>query len=688
MVHFLYYLSYLKKSIVVLIFLSITSILTSQEKELDSLKVVLKKVESNNQLEKNTPEYVNLLNSVAKQYIYINLDSINFYAQKSYTLSKKINYNSGEIDALLNLANYNFYNGKSSKSLELLNTALILAKKSNDTERHVRILNIIALQQSDLGDYSASLKNYLKAITLAERINNIELIALLKENVALLYFKQKDYVMSLEFHKEVEKLNKILDDEVFMSKVNSNIAEVYLKLNDLKNAIIYIDGCISVFEKHDNLDWLAYSYHIKGQVFFKQKNYNKSLYWYNKSIDIHNTINDERYKATLLNDISESYLNLENYTDAEKNAYASLQISNKLQLLDDAIKAYSLLYQINKENNLPAKALRYHESYKSLSDSITRIENLNSLEVLKTKKEFEKKQEYLILENQKKESQQNVFLVISIIVLSTLGLLIFLLVKQSKTRKVFNKELQLKTIALEKREQELNRINTTKDKLFSIIGHDLRGPINALSSMLGLVKNQEIKPEDFFNFTPKLKKDVDAISFTLNNLLSWGRSQMSGVVTSPTFINLFEIINNNEKFLRELAYTKSIHIKNFVSEESIVWADKNQIDLVVRNILSNAIKFSNEKGIITISSKENSNYIQIVITDNGVGISDEIKAGLFSFDNILITTYGTANEKGTGLGLPLCKEMIENNHGKIWVESKVGEGSSFFFNLPINKANI
>lgn len=680
MVRFLYYISYLKKGIALLLFLSITTITFAQEKKLDSLKVVLKKIKNN-----KTPEYIDVLNSIGKQYYYVNLDSLKFYGEKAHKISAEIQYTNGEIDALICLANYYFNSGKGDKSLELLNTATILAKKYNVIDRHASVLNLIGLQKAAVGDYSSALKNYLKGIELAESVKNIKLLSIINENVALLYFRQKDYVLSLQFHKEVEKFNTLLNDEVFSSMTDINMAEAYLKSNDIQNANKYINSCIAVFEKNEILEWLAFAYQIKGLVFYKQKNYTISLFWYTKSLDIHKTINDDRYKAVLLNDMSESYLHLENYIEAEKKAFEALEITTRLNLLNDEIITYELLYKINKGNGLTDKALRYHENYKVLSDSITRIDNLNSLEVLKAKKEFEKKEEYLILENQKKEAKQNLFLIIAIIVLSTLGLLIFLLTKQSKTRKTFNKQLQIKTTALEKRENELNLINATKDKLFSIIGHDLRGPINALGSVLGLVKNNEITVAEFFDFTPKLKNDVDAISFTLNNLLSWGRSQMSGSVTNPSHINLFELINNNENFLRELTYNKSIHIKNYVSEKSIVWADKNQIDLLIRNLLSNAIKFTNDKGIITISSKEEKNYIEIVITDNGVGMSEEVKNRLFSFDNILVTTYGTANEKGTGLGLPLCKEMVENNNGKIWVESKINKGSSFYFRLPINK---
>ena len=404
---------------------------------------------------------------------------------------------------------------------------------------------------------------------------------------------------------------------------------------------------------------------------------------------LHENLSDDRYKVPLLNSISTAYFDLNNLADSEKYASLALDIASRLSLLEDPIKSYELLYKINRKNKNLDDALKYHEKFKLLSDSISRKENLNSLGVLKTKLEFEKQQKNAEIESNKQKTKQNIFMYLGLILLVIFGLIIFLLKKQSKARKLFNNELRLKTVTLEKREEELSAINATKDKLFSIIGHDLKGPINALGSVLTMFNDNEITCEEFSTFAPKFKTDVDAISFTLNNLLSWGRTQMTGSKKEPTSFDMRMLAGENIRFLHEISKNKGITIANNILTNTNVWADRNQIDVVIRNLLSNALKFTNKKGVITINAIEKNNIVKISVTDNGIGMSPEVISKIFNSEETnLLSTYGTDNEKGTGLGLSLCKEMVENNEGEIWVESKIDKGSTFYFTLPKKVSNV
>ena len=227
-------------------------------------------------------------------------------------------------------------------------------------------------------------------------------------------------------------------------------------------------------------------------------------------------------------------------------------------------------------------------------------------------------------------------------------------------------------------------INETKDKLFSIIAHDLRGPIGAFQGLLKLFKDGDIGQKEFLGFIPKLGADLDHISFTLNNLLSWGQSQMNGSVTKPSMISLDCLVSDNINLLSEIAAGKFIKIVSHLPENTIAWSDGDQIDIVIRNLISNALKFTPENGMITISAKERNNHWELSIRDTGVGMNKDTQDKIFS-ENSNITTYGTNNEKGTGLGLSLCKEMVEKNNGTIWAESVLRKGSSFFFTLPKEK---
>ncbi|GAL77859.1 two-component system sensor histidine kinase [Algibacter lectus] len=234
---------------------------------------------------------------------------------------------------------------------------------------------------------------------------------------------------------------------------------------------------------------------------------------------------------------------------------------------------------------------------------------------------------------------------------------------------------------LKKNEIHLNGANNTKIRLFSIIAHDLKGPINSFKSLLDLFNNSKVSQTEFMHFMPQIGENIESIAFTLNNLLTWGQSQMNGLSTKPDFINVNTLVEDSLRLLSKQADVKSISTINKVEDHVITWSDRDQIDIVIRNLISNAVKFTRAHGTITVAAIEQNEFWQIQIKDNGVGMSEDVLTNIFS-EKETSTTYGTQNEKGTGLGLRVCKEMVENNGGTIWVESEIEKGSTFYFTLP------
>lgn len=671
-----------KNTFILALIFSIFFSSSAQNTLLDSLKIKLERTERAANFNESDIPYLELLNKIGSLYLYKDVDSLYFYSKKAFDLCEKANFIDGTIIALTNLSHYKFYKGQNSASLGLLNKSLAIAKKNNNDQLAGNILNQIGLRYGDVSNHSEALKSYLQAIEIGKKIGNKALFSIVKENIALLYVAQKDYQQALEIYKEVAIINKELDNDQFIGETKCNIADLYLKLKDFENASLNVDESILIFENNNSFEWLSSAYKTKGDIYLKQNNPNLALYWYDKSLVLHENLNDDIYKAPLLNSIAKANCKLKNYSEGEIAALNSLEISEKLSLLEIARNSYYILFQIKKEDKLSDDALKYHEKYKLFSDSVSRKENLNSLGNLKTKLEFDKQQKDAAIANDKALAKQNVYIYIFLIGFLILGFIIFLLRKQSRARKGFNTILRLKTKALEKREEELSAINNTKDKLFSIIGHDLRGPISALASILQMLKDKDIDQEEFSKFIPKVSNDVDAISFTLNNLLSWGRTQISGSTSDTSTIYLKNLIDDNIKLLDETAKKKKIIIHNNVSSEFLIWADRNHIDVVIRNLLSNAIKFTHKNGEIIFSAFDKQEFIEIEIKDNGIGMDTEFTHQIFSETSELVSTYGTANEKGTGLGLTLCKEMVLKNEGKIWVESTVAKGTTFYFTLP------
>ncbi len=230
---------------------------------------------------------------------------------------------------------------------------------------------------------------------------------------------------------------------------------------------------------------------------------------------------------------------------------------------------------------------------------------------------------------------------------------------------------------------KLNELNATKDKFFSIIAHDLRSPFTSILGYSELLI-QQIKENNFESISQyagiieqSSKKAMDLIT----NLLEWARSQTGRIAFTPEKLDMVQLVDETARMFEQIAFLKNISIKRLLPEHLEVLADKNMISSVIRNLISNAVKFTRQGGEISITTRTEPHEIMVFITDNGVGMDKQRLEKVFRIDNTH-STYGTADEKGTGLGLILCKEFVEKHGGKIWAESKEGVGSVFSFSIP------
>jgi signal transduction histidine kinase len=231
--------------------------------------------------------------------------------------------------------------------------------------------------------------------------------------------------------------------------------------------------------------------------------------------------------------------------------------------------------------------------------------------------------------------------------------------------------------------EELKMLNASKDKFFSIIAHDLKSPFAAVLGYAEILNTdlKDMSPEEVDLYTSNLYKVSENTFNLLQNLLEWSRLQTGRVKYDPHRFKLYNIAMQVIELFKEPAKEKNILLDMNVDQYCIAFGDENMISTVIRNLTSNAIKFTNENGQITLSAKEKDEFIEIAVIDNGVGMKPEDLEKLFKID-VHHTTIGTKDEKGTGLGLILCKELVETNGGMIWAESKPGEGSKFIFTLP------
>ncbi len=233
---------------------------------------------------------------------------------------------------------------------------------------------------------------------------------------------------------------------------------------------------------------------------------------------------------------------------------------------------------------------------------------------------------------------------------------------------------------VEKRTEELSRANLVKDKMFSIISHDLRSPLNSLKGLLDLTGNG-ISHDELQNLLPSVKQNLNNSLQLVDNLLSWASTQMKGLNPVPEKINLFSLVEENMNLYRSIAKTKNIKLINHIDFKTVVTADPNMAKLIVRNLISNAIKYTPDGGTVEITMEVNGKETIVSVLDSGVGMDQDFIQRIFEIDSNR-TKPGTRNEKGTGIGLLLCKEFVEKNGGRLWAESEVGKGSTFKFTLP------
>ena len=245
------------------------------------------------------------------------------------------------------------------------------------------------------------------------------------------------------------------------------------------------------------------------------------------------------------------------------------------------------------------------------------------------------------------------------------------------------KTISLQNEELEKQREQLRELNASKDKFFSIIAHDLRNPIAGFLNLTDVLSTNfdvfsESENKDFITVMNQASKQLYNL---LENLLQWSRSQTGNIDYEPRYISVKKMINEIIDALMINIENKQLKINIKVDDKTIAYVDENMITTVIRNLISNAIKFSPLGESINIRCTQQDEFIVLAIIDNGVGIKKDDQNKLFRIDQH-ITTPGTADEKGSGLGLILCKEFVEKNGGKIWVESEINKGSSFIFTMP------
>lgn len=657
---------------------------SSLHAQLDSIVFYKEQIKMSKSLPDFNPkniQYINLLNKLSTKLKHYKTDTMGILSKEALTLSRDMNYNKGKNDALANLAIYELIDGDFEKSLSYNREILTNIDTDKNPELAAGIYNIMGQTYFSLDNYPESYKHFYQSLLLAEKANSIDLVVKINSNLGTLFSLLEDYDEAAKYY-EVAIDNMDEDDNsVYKAGVQCNLGYLYMKKKDSTKAITFLRKSLPTLEKQQITGILPIVYLTFGEVYYDYGNYKKSLAYFNKALPYYETLNDARNNGTVLYGIGTCYLALNNLQKSEQFLEEGIQLFKKVNYKTGLEQSYQALYQLHKTKESFNTALYWLELSESYKDSIFKEKSVRDISMLKAKMAFEEDQAELKLKNDLEIAEQKKYIKWAGLGIGCAILIAILVFKVNNKERKLNKELALQTRNLSKKQEELNKINHNQDKLFSIVGHDLRGPIVSLKQLLELALEDESGIQHFYRFGPKLKKDVDHIHFTLDNLLNWGITQMKGEPVLPVQINVKTELLLVEELFRDMLDKKSIIVDKELLYDMTLIADANHFKIIFRNLVSNAIKFTPKTGRIWLATSEEDENILITVKDNGIGISDEVIEQIFNRSDYH-TTFGTNNERGTGLGLMLCKEMVHKNKGEIWVESTVRKGSIFYVKFP------
>jgi signal transduction histidine kinase len=572
-------------------------------------------------------------------------------------------------------------------ALEYNNKALQLDLQSNDSSAICNSYINVGNSYLELGQFEESYFYTQKAYQLAIAIQDTLSSAIAMHNLAVLYSNLGRLDLALLHFKNAAALSESVQDSEGPAYNNHETGRAYIKSNDPAKALPLLISSLSISKSLGLINLIPKIYQSIAEAKFLEQDYSACLSYYDSAIASFKTLEHQFGQAESHLGKSKVYLAQGKFSEANQIAQASLKkaVDLKAQVLE--FECHQLLSECAEKQGDFKNALRYNKRAQQTRDSLTNINMMsqvfeNEFQMRSQRKDEEiaslsKQKDQSASELKRQEFLRNIFAVVF-----ALTIVLLYSVYRSGRRKVEMNDLLLQHQAeIEKRTQELEELNKVKDKFFSIISHDLRSPINSLAGLLDLMEKDQIKAEELPGLTKEMRIQFNHTKNLINNLLDWTLLQMNKVSIKKEKIGLKSLVDGNIKLLSSMS-TKKTNFINEIDESLTPFADQNMINLVFRNLLLNGIKFTDNGGTIKVSAVAEGDAIKVSVADNGVGIAPEIQKVLFD-KTTGYSTRGTANEKGTGLGLILCKEFIERNGGKIWLESEVGKGSTFYVTIPV-----
>lgn len=592
------------------------------------------------------------LNNAAFNIYLTSPDSAHKLAEKALILSQKSNYVAGTGRSFYNIGLIYWSQSRYTISLFYLNSAINYLPASNPFDLS-DCFNALGRTYADLGNYKKALASLNKSLNLAGKDKGR--LAEAYSERSYVYCATKNYDKAVEEAGHALKLNREIN-------ATGNIAVLYARL---------------------------------GSIYRFKKDYPAALKYDSTSLSMSKIALNRRLRARLYTEYALLYNELHKYDMAITYAKMGIGLADSIGVIDAVTDGYKALVNSYELKNDLKNALAYQKKYDAIGDSVKVLAKLKTIDLvedyysLNSKLNDIKLLEVNARENKAKIDAQTRLILMLSVSLAVLISLLFVTFYLYKHKKLLSNKLKIQHNSLldqnkliETQAVNLQSVNNLKDKLLAVIGHDLRTPVANMSNIIEMFNDGYLDAAEVSELMKEIGPIMKGAELTLLNLTEWAGSQIKGRNVNSTKIDVFLLgVEMEQTFIHQLQL-KNIDFNNDAYAGQSVLADENHIKVILRNLVSNAIKFTDNKGSITLATKIEGSSIIISITDTGKGMdADEIEK-LFSV-NTHFSHSGTSGERGTGIGLLLCKELVELNGGKLSVSSRVGKGSTFYLNLPL-----
>lgn len=554
----------------------------------------------------------------------------------------------------------------------------------------------MALAENAKGNLDKQMDFTIDALRLADQLDDIHATSILNADIGNIFMEQNKPELALPYHKRALAINKMLKNPADIARSLNSLGSNYQLLHKPDSALFFLYQSEKIKLSHNDHKGLAYTYENIGHIWFDKKQYPEALRYYEISSKYYKESGNMQGLTRASLNLGRVNTALKKYADAEQYLAEAARLNEHLQNAKNNMLYYKYQASLDSARGNYIAAMSGYKEFSRLSEQYFNVEKSKFIATTKEKYESEKKQreneilrkeQLLHLSTIKLQQKFVIFCIALFLVLAVITSVLFRMYRRQQELYVKlhnrNKKVQQQNMIILEQNLALESSSQVKDKIFSVISHDLRSPLAILEGMLFLLRDNKMSPQQFRFFIDELWRDMRNTAAMMDNLLQWASSQMKGLKVKGDDFDITAVLNREFELLQSLAKQKGISLTHQFLHPVMVYADPDMIRLALRNLISNAIKFTSTGGKIHIHYLMLSEKIELIVEDNGIGISEEDQPKVLS--NIYYSTSGTKNEKGCGLGLPLSKDFIERNGGEIWFISQVGKGTSFHFTVPLSE---